>query len=107
MKNIYLETTNNQFTILQLNEDENLIEFGFDHTIKTKEKLEEILVKKYFADFNYKYLGELDDNFPYSKLNDHELNSKTFFMQFLSKNNLVLENNYKYYIFKKEKNGER
>ncbi|MDR6921222.1 hypothetical protein [Chryseobacterium sp. 2987] len=104
MKNIYFNTENVEYVILEVENDQKIIS-GIESYVKTDGKLEEILLKTYFNDFQYILLGKLSDTFFYSKIHDYEINTKEKFQSFISTNHIELDKNKIYYLFKKNKNG--
>jgi len=99
MKNIKLNTKNKTYILLETNINQTLTN-DIICTIKTKDELEEILLKTYNNGIKYKLLGEINDDFYFEIIQDNEINSKEKFMKFYKKLYISsLNENFKYYLF--------
>lgn len=95
MKNIYFSTANYNYIILEVDHNQKLIS-DLSLSIKTEGKLEEILLKTYFKDLKYQYIGQINE----SIINDYNIGNKEKLQSILEENNIVLNTQKKYYLFK-------
>lgn len=99
MNNIIFETKKTTYLILEIDNNQQLIN-DLSPSIKTEGKLEEILLKTYFHDLKYSYIGKLSKDFNFNIIDDFEINSEQKFIDFLSSKKIQLKESNNYYLFK-------